>query len=168
MPAQDQWAEHAAFMNGLVDAGLILLGGPTVRTFDERWERTTPRLTDGLGDPRQRGLSPVPTCSHFERESRYKAACDNGYPFRRSFRGHSGRRRQRGTRCVLSVSTSTSPSNRTSVPKCTRRHRSVWEVRSGNGKNTQCDAFPSRGPELCGIIHPPVDYWISGRLSSPD
>src|SRR2546425_2385978 len=74
MPAQDQWAEHAAFMNGLVDAGLILLGGPTVRTFDERWERTTPRLTDGLGDPRQRGLSPVPTCSHFERESRYKAA----------------------------------------------------------------------------------------------
>src|SRR2546422_10435334 len=74
MPAQDQWAEHAAFMNGLVDAGLILLGGPTVRTFDERWERTTPWLTDGLGDPRQRGLSPVPTCSHFERESRYKAA----------------------------------------------------------------------------------------------
>jgi len=28
MPAQDQWAEHAAFMTGLVDAGFILLGGP--------------------------------------------------------------------------------------------------------------------------------------------
>jgi len=37
---------------------------------------------------------------------------------------------------VLSVSTSTSPSNRTSVPNCTRRYRSVWEVRAGNGKNT--------------------------------
>src|SRR5438445_13431797 len=74
MPAQDQWAEHAAFMNGLVDAGLILLGGPTVRILDERWERTTPRLTDGLEDPRQRGLSPVPTCSHSREESRYKAA----------------------------------------------------------------------------------------------
>jgi hypothetical protein len=28
MRAQVQWAEHAAFMNGLVDAGFILLGGP--------------------------------------------------------------------------------------------------------------------------------------------
>jgi uncharacterized protein YciI len=28
MRAQLQWAEHAAFMNGLVDAGFILLGGP--------------------------------------------------------------------------------------------------------------------------------------------
>lgn len=28
MRAQRQWAEHAAFMNGLVDAGFILLGGP--------------------------------------------------------------------------------------------------------------------------------------------
>jgi uncharacterized protein YciI len=28
MREQEGWAEHARFMNGLVDAGLILLGGP--------------------------------------------------------------------------------------------------------------------------------------------
>jgi len=28
MRAQVQWAQHAAFMNALVDAGFILLGGP--------------------------------------------------------------------------------------------------------------------------------------------
>ena len=28
MRAQVQWTEHAAFMNGLVDCGFILLGGP--------------------------------------------------------------------------------------------------------------------------------------------
>ena len=28
MRGQVQWAEHAAFMNGLVDAGFIVLGGP--------------------------------------------------------------------------------------------------------------------------------------------
>jgi uncharacterized protein YciI len=28
MREQDGWAEHATFMNGLVDDGLILLGGP--------------------------------------------------------------------------------------------------------------------------------------------
>lgn len=28
MQAQVQWAEHAAFMNRLVDAGLVVLGGP--------------------------------------------------------------------------------------------------------------------------------------------
>ena len=28
MREQDGWAEHARFMNGLVDDGLILLGGP--------------------------------------------------------------------------------------------------------------------------------------------
>ena len=28
MRAQAQWAEHAAFMNGLVDDGFIVLGGP--------------------------------------------------------------------------------------------------------------------------------------------
>src|SRR5439155_17865045 len=56
----------------LLDAGLR--ARPTVRILDERWERTTPRLTNGLEDPRQRGLSPVPTCSLFREESRYKAA----------------------------------------------------------------------------------------------
>src|SRR2546422_376884 len=40
---------------------------PTVRTFDERQKRATPRLTDRLRDPRWLGLSPVPTCSHFKR-----------------------------------------------------------------------------------------------------
>src|SRR5439155_6247599 len=52
----------------------ILCARPTVQTFNERWERTTPRLTDGLRDPRWLGLSPVLTCSHFTEESRYKAA----------------------------------------------------------------------------------------------
>src|SRR5207247_6774259 len=56
----------------LHDAGLR--ARPTVRTFDERWGRATPRLTDGLGDPRPHGLSPAPTCSHCGEESRYKAA----------------------------------------------------------------------------------------------
>ena len=28
MRAQVQWAEHAAFMNGLVEAGFVVLGGP--------------------------------------------------------------------------------------------------------------------------------------------
>lgn len=28
MPAQAEWARHASFMNGLVDDGFILLGGP--------------------------------------------------------------------------------------------------------------------------------------------
>src|SRR4029077_15516270 len=56
----------------LHDAGLR--PRPTVRTLDERGERATPRLTDGLEDPRRRGLSPAPTCSHFREESRYKAA----------------------------------------------------------------------------------------------
>jgi uncharacterized protein len=28
MREQDQWDEHASFMNGLVDDGLIILGGP--------------------------------------------------------------------------------------------------------------------------------------------
>ena len=45
-----------------------------MRTLDERRERATPRLKDGLEDPRLRGLSPAPTCSHFREESRYKAA----------------------------------------------------------------------------------------------
>jgi len=36
-----------------------------------------PPLTDGLEDPRRHGLSPVPTCSHFGEESRYKAAAIN-------------------------------------------------------------------------------------------
>lgn len=28
MREQDQWREHAAFMNGLVDDGVVLIGGP--------------------------------------------------------------------------------------------------------------------------------------------
>lgn len=28
MPEQKQWAEHAAFMNGLADDGFVVLGGP--------------------------------------------------------------------------------------------------------------------------------------------
>src|SRR3989441_13276312 len=59
----------------LHDAGLR--PRPTVRTLDELRERATPRLTDGLKDPRRLGLSPVPTCSHFREESRYKAAPEN-------------------------------------------------------------------------------------------
>ena len=28
MAQQSRWAEHASFMNGLVDAGFVILGGP--------------------------------------------------------------------------------------------------------------------------------------------
>jgi tetratricopeptide (TPR) repeat protein len=31
-PAQDGWSEHAAFMNGLVDGGFVVLGGPVSPT----------------------------------------------------------------------------------------------------------------------------------------
>ena len=35
MREQEQWTEHAHFMNGLVDDGLILLGGPLEGGRDE-------------------------------------------------------------------------------------------------------------------------------------
>ena len=32
MPQQEQWAEHAAFMNALADEGFVVLGGPVSGT----------------------------------------------------------------------------------------------------------------------------------------
>lgn len=34
MNAQDQWAEHATFMNGLATEGFVVLGGPLADTDD--------------------------------------------------------------------------------------------------------------------------------------